>query len=105
MRSATIFVPLMAVLLSACSNPPQAPKKTPLANKVGQNCTVQFKRGDGLGAGGDSPVAPEIGSINGSKVYVSGKLHAVSADWIAVESADREYFIPLGAILLVQFDK
>ena len=36
---------------------------------------------------------------------MSGKLHAVSADWIAVESADREFFIPRGAILLVQFDK
>jgi hypothetical protein len=36
-----------------------------LASKVGRSCTVQFRRGDGLGAGGGSSVPPTTGSING----------------------------------------
>lgn len=98
-------MPLVAFLLSGCSNPPPVPEKPPLADKVGQNCIVQFKRGDGLGAGGNLPVSPTTGTINGAEVSVSGKLRAVSGGWIAVESDNREYCIPRESILLVQFSK
>jgi len=105
MRSALAVMPLLAVLVGGCSNPTQAPEQTPLADKVGRRCTVQFKRGDGLGAGGDIPVSPATGVINGAEVCVVGQLRGVSGDWIEVESADREYVIPRESILLVQFDK
>jgi hypothetical protein len=111
MRAVAIFAVLVAVLLGGCNNAPPlspsppAPKQSVLAERVGENCTVQFRRGDGLGAGGDSPVSPNTGSINGTEVSVSGQLRAVSAGWIAVESGNTEYCIPRESILLVQFNK
>ena len=57
MRSATIFVPLMAVLLSACSNPPQAREKPLLADKVGQNCTSRSSEVTDWGPGGYASAA------------------------------------------------
>lgn len=75
----------------------------PLVARLGRRCTVQFRRGDALGAGGDLPVSPTTGNINGAQVNLEGTLRAVGGGWIAVESAGRAYCIPRDAILLVEF--
>jgi hypothetical protein len=105
MRAAMISAALFAIVVSGCNNPQPVPEKPPLAEKIGRKCTIQFRRGDGLGAGGNQPVPPTTGNINGADVCVSGELRAVSGGWIAVESGNTEYCIPREAILLVQFDK
>ena len=102
MRAVAVLVACLAVSLIGCNGPAD---RSPLADRVGQNCTVQFRRGDGLGAGGGLPVPPTTGGINGAEVSVGGKLRAVSGGWIVVESATAEYCIPRESILLVQFSK
>ena len=104
MRTTLTLAALWAALLGGCNS--SAVEKPPLlVEKIGQNCTVQFRRGDVLGAGGGLPVPPTTGAINGAEVSVSGKLRSVSGNWIAVESGGTEYCIPHEAILLVQFHK
>jgi hypothetical protein len=105
MRTTLTLAALGAVLLLAGCGSSPVEKPPLLAEKIGQNCTVQFRRGDGLGAGGNIPVPPTTGAINGAEVSVSGKLRSASASWITVESGNTEYYIPNDAILLVQFNK
>lgn len=105
MRAVTVLAALFVVLLSGCNNGQPVNEKPPLVEKVGQNCTVQFRRGDALGAGGGLPVSPTAGTTNGAEVSVNGKLRAVSGSWITIESGGTEYCIPFESILLVQFTK
>jgi hypothetical protein len=104
MRSVKLMA-LLAVLLGGCDSAQPVSDKPLPAEKVGQNCVVQFRRGDGLGAGGSLPVSATTGSVNGAEVSVSGKLRAVSGGWIAVESGNTEYHIPRESILLIQFGR
>lgn len=92
---------VMAVALAGCGGA----EKPALADRIGQHCTVQFRRGDALGRAGDLPVSPTAGNINGADVRVRGTLKAVSANWVTVEDESAEYRIPRESILLVQFDK
>lgn len=105
MRAVTVFATFLVVLLSGCNNAQPGGEKPPFVEKVGQNCTVQFRRGDALGAGAGLPVGPTVGTTNGAEVSVSGKLRAVSGGWITIESDGTAYCIPVESILLVQFDK
>jgi len=93
-----------AVLLGGCGE-----GETTLASKTGSFCTVQFRRGDALGAGSSIPVPPTISAMNGAEVCVVGTLTRVTHDWILVTSKDnavvKEYHIPTEAILLVEFQK
>jgi hypothetical protein len=66
---------------------------------------VQFRRGDGLGAGGSLPVPPTTNAMNGADVSVSGKLQAMAGGWIVVGTDNWEYCIPQESILLIQFNK
>jgi hypothetical protein len=105
MRSGTVFVLGVAFVLCGCSNSPTAVEQTPFAGKIGQNCTVQFRRGDGLGAGSSLPVPPTTNAVNGAEVFVSGKLQTVGGGWVVVEGNKREYCIPRESILLIEFGK
>jgi hypothetical protein len=105
MRAITVFAAYFVVLLSGCYNSQSVHEKATLVEKVGQNCTVQFRRGDALGAGGSLPVSPTAGTTNGAEVTVNGKLRALSGGWITIESGSTEYCIPFESILLVQFAK
>jgi hypothetical protein len=93
-----------AVLLGGCGE-----GETTLASKIGSPCTVQFRRGDALGAGAGNPVPPTSNMHNGAAVCVSGTLTRATHDWILVTSTDnavvKEYHIPTEAILLVEFWK
>ncbi len=105
MRVVAIIFTLLLLFSVGCNSAQPAIEKSLLADKVGQNCTVQFRRGDGLGAGGGLPVSPTTGSINGAQVNLSGKLKAVSGGWIELENGSVEYCIPRESILLVEFSK
>jgi hypothetical protein len=105
MRAVTVFVFGVAFALCGCSNSPNAVEQNPLAGKIGQNCTVQFRRGDGLGAGGSAPVPPTTNAMNGAEVCVSGKLQTAGGGWIVIGADKTEYCIPRESILLIQFNK
>jgi hypothetical protein len=105
MRILVVGSVLFVVCAGGCGSGPVAEERPPFMDKIGKSCTVQFKRGDGLGSGANLPVPPTTGNINGASVNVSGKLRAVSGGWIAVETGQTEYCIPRESILLVQFDK
>jgi hypothetical protein len=105
MRAVPVLLFGVVFALYGCSNSQPAVEQTPLTGKIGQNCTVQFRRGDGLGAGGSAPVPPTTNAANGAEVCVSGKLQAVVGRWIVVELDNSEYYIPRESVLLVQFNK
>lgn len=105
MRAVTIFVCGMILALCGCSNSPNTGERNLLAGKIGQNCTVQFRRGDGLGGGGNVPIPPTTNAMNGAEVSVGGKLQAVEGNWIVVGVDKQEYYIPRESILLIQFSK
>src|SRR5689334_20168433 len=70
---------------------------------IGRNCTVQLRRGDGLGAAATAPVSPVTGNSNGGDTSVSGKLYSVNEEWVVIEGVnDSLLWIPKGSILLVQ---
>jgi hypothetical protein len=99
MKNTTMRHQLLALalipLLSACSgNPPG-----------GKEATIQFRRGDSLGGGGNLPVSPTTNSINGATVSLSGKIIKIEADWVVVETKQEEIWIPKSAILLIQYAK
>lgn len=86
--------------LSACSEKRPAAENPP----TGREATIQFRRGDGLGGGGDLPVNPTAHAINGGKVSLSGKIIKIEGDWVVVEVAREEIWIPKASILLIQYD-
>jgi hypothetical protein len=79
---------LAAVLLGGCGE-----GDATLASKIGSPCTVQFRRGDALGAGSS----------------IRGTLTRVTQDWILVTAEENagvtEYHIPKEVILVVEFWK
>ena len=87
--------------LSGCGGP--VVETNPLRAKIGRSCTVQFRRGDGLGAGGVLPVSPTTSGINGAEVSVYGKLSEVGDGWITIVAEKVEYNIPRESILLIAF--
>jgi hypothetical protein len=105
MRVITALAAIVGALVCGCDNSQPVVEKPLLAEKVGQDCIVQFRRGDGLGAGGGNPIPPTTTNYNGADIGVRGKLRAVSGGWIAVESAGTEYCIPRESILMIQFSK
>ena len=100
MRATTVFLAVAAFGMCGCGG-----EQNPMAEKIGQNCTVQFRRGDALGAGGSLPVPPNTNAMNGAEVCVSGKLQSIAPAWVVVAQERREYYIPRESILLIQFDK
>jgi hypothetical protein len=70
----------------------------------GKLCTVQFRRGDALGAGAPLPVNPLSNNINGAETSVSGKLKAALDEWIVIEQGAAELWIPKASVLLTRFD-
>jgi hypothetical protein len=103
MRVFTILLLGATLALCGCSNAPTA-EPTPLTGKIGQNCTVQFRRGDALGGAASTPASPTTNAINGAEVCISGKLQKVEGRWIVVAVDNFEYCIPRESILLIQFN-
>ncbi|HMO35418.1 MAG TPA: hypothetical protein PKA06_05190 [Gemmatales bacterium] len=105
MRVSLVLLAGLVLLLGGCGNSPQYDEALLFAGKIGQQCTVQFRRGDALGAGGGLPVPPTTSAINSAEVYVSGKLKAIAGSWIKIEVEGKEFLIPREVILLLQFSK
>lgn len=97
MRTLMIFAALAAAFLSGCTNsqtmaegPPLDTEKVgqteqpPLAEKIGLNCTVRFRRGE---------------------INISGQLRKVSRGWLVVERGLTDYWIPRESIRFIQIDK
>ena len=101
-RRAALLLCLIATTTAGCGG--GAPlEKNPLSAKIGRPCTVQFRRGDGLGAGGGLPVSPTTGSINGAEVSLNGKLAEFDDGWVTIATANAEHVIPRESILLISF--
>jgi hypothetical protein len=80
-------------------------EQSPLVGKIGNTCTVQFRRGDALGAGGGTPVPPTTNAMNGAEVSMGGKLVTVGGGWVVLSVGETEYHIPRESILLIEFHK
>jgi hypothetical protein len=87
--------------LSACSEKPPASENPP----TGKEATIQFRRGDSLGGGGNLPTGPTVNSTNGAAVSLSGKIIKIEGDWVVVEVGQEEIWIPKSSILLIQYAK
>jgi hypothetical protein len=92
---------LLLILLVSChkSGPKAVAEPIP---PLGKNCTVQFRR-DALGAAATSPIPPLTGSFNGAETAIGGKLKNVTSEWIVIERAGSELWIPKRSVLLLQF--
>lgn len=101
MRALYVYAVIVTVGIAGCGQPTAS---SSLSRKLGTNCVIQFRRGDGLGAGGGNPVPPTTSNMNGADVTVSGKLTSVSDLWVGLHQDKREYFIPRDAILLIDFN-
>ena len=101
MRRLPALLMSVIVAISGCGGP--SAERRPLETKIGRDCVVQFRRGDGLGAGGGQPVSPTTVNINGAEVSVSGKLVSAEGGWVTVVAGNVEYCIPQESILLIQF--
>jgi hypothetical protein len=69
---------------------------------LGLDCTIQFRR-DALGTAASLPVPPLSGAINGADTSLVGKLKSVNGEWVVVERAGGEIWIPKSVVLLVEF--
>ncbi len=104
MRILSVLLVGLALLLTGCGGGPPLPDLGPIAQKVGKPCNIQFRRGDSLGSAATLPVSPTTGSINGAEVALNGTLVSVGAGWVVVSSANnKEYHIPVGSILMIEF--
>jgi hypothetical protein len=67
---------------------------------TGSQVTVQFRR-DYLGGAKDGPASATLGSINDNQVALQGKLVRVTDEWLVVENAGREQWVPRAAVLYI----
>jgi len=98
-----ILVGVFASLTQSCMPVGEAAELSALREKIGESCTVQFRR-DALGTASTNPVPPLTGSMNGAETTVAGTLTAVKEDWIILKHRDnRELWIPMSNVLLLMF--
>jgi hypothetical protein len=92
---------VIAVALSGCGQS----SDTGISEKIGKNCTIQFRRGDALGSAAALPVPPTTDSINGSEVEIAGALISMDSDWVVIKAVNKsgETWITRSSILLIQF--
>lgn len=72
--------------------------------QAGAACKVQFRR-DALGAAADMPVPPTSDSHNGAALSSSGQFVRLTSDWFVMNRENAEVWIPVEAILSVEFAK
>ncbi len=70
--------------------------------RVGEQCTVQFRR-DALGAATELPISPLTNSTNGAETSVSGTLVSADDRWVVLDRGDGdELWIPTSNVLLLR---
>ena len=97
---ASALVLLLVILVSCHKSPPKPVAE--LTPPLGRNCTVQFRR-DALGAASTSPIPPLAGNFNGGETAIGGRLKNVTSEWIVLERAGSELWIPRSSVLLLQY--
>jgi hypothetical protein len=90
----------IAAVFLGCS----PPVSSPVTDRVGQSCEVQFRR-DGLGAAAPSGISPKTGEFNGMPMNMYGTLKRAQVDSILLNDGQFEYLIPMHAILYLKFDE
>lgn len=73
-----------------------------LAELEGEACKIQIRR-DYLGGGSSLPIPPTTDVFNGAHVSISGRLVQVDHNGVLLSSDGRDLWIPMDAILLVDF--
>src|SRR5688572_10470340 len=113
-RRVTTIAPLVALLLLTVLATPGCDDQSGTTNSGGGGADsaqpaidsyiiVQIRR-DSLGAAG-APIPPMSGPVGGAEVAVGGKLRRLNADWVVIESAGRDIWIPRGVVLLIDVQK
>ena len=87
------------MLLTGCDQATAAGSSSP---PVGKRCTIQFRR-DALGAAASLPVSPMTGNVNGADTAISGTLKSSVGEWVVLDYAGKETWIPKTVVLLIQF--
>ena len=95
------FVLSGTAAVSGCGGSTDARVAPLLSGRVGENCTVYFRR-DALGMAAAVPSPPTTGNHNGADTMVSGKLVRINSEWIVVVDGQREFTIPKLVILMVE---
>jgi hypothetical protein len=96
---ACIATMIAALSLTGCDHATAADRP---ASSSGKSCTVQFRR-DALGAASSLPISPMTGGINGADTAISCTYKSTREDWVIVERAGKELWIPKSVILLIEF--
>ena len=96
---ALALLPLAACNIEAGNN---AVPSTGLRAFEGDTCKVQLRR-DMLGAEASLPIPPTTDLYNGAAVSISGRLEDADHSGIVLRSEGRDLWIPMAAILLVDF--
>ena len=73
MRSTFLFLAAAVLVCAGCGD-----STGTFAGKIGKSCTVRFRRGDALGAGGGNAISPTTDVANGAELNVWGELGSVS---------------------------
>jgi hypothetical protein len=94
-----VLVGLLFVAGCGGSHPPVSDPQ--LSGRVGENCTIYFRR-DALGMAAGAPSPPRTGNQNGADVAMSGKLLRVNPGWLTVGIDQAEYTIPREVILMIE---
>ena len=91
----------LAIMLmsTGCDSSVLADSSSPPA---GKSCTIQFRR-DALGAAASLPISPMTGNINGAETTISGALKSTSGEWVILNRAGKDVWIPKSVILLIEF--
>lgn len=99
-----VLVFILGVGLSACNIEANTNELSShgLAEMEGERCTVQLRR-DYLGAETSLPIPPTTDVYNGAQVSVEGQLLEVGHYGVTLRSDGRDLWIPMEAILLVDF--
>jgi hypothetical protein len=95
------IVGMAAVLsLAGCS---QATAADSSVTPEGRKCTVQL-RGDALGPVGNVLTPPRRGNSQGGYTTISCAYKSTRDQWVIVDCAHKEVWIPSSVILLIEFE-
>lgn len=70
---------------------------------IGATCKIQIRR-DALGAGAAGPIPPRTDAFNGAETAVSGVLKQFTTEWIVLDVAGKEIWIPKTVVLLIEVE-
>lgn len=94
-----LLTALLALGSGGCMPPPSMPRYA--IPPIGAVCKIQLRR-DALGAGAAGPIPPRTDVFNGAETSVSGTLRQFTTEWIVLDVAGQEVWIPKTVVLLIE---